>query len=134
MSTLQEWKEIQEEKKDYSNLKIGQLSMHENNQFVHHHRDSDNDGDDNEGGNERSSGADPWSKKDPSSSGGDVVAAPQVQESSRATASASKLYISPALRASANNVSIFQGFIVLVVSQWLGFVVALGVSLVCKCF
>lgn len=100
LSTLQEWKEVTEEKKDYSNLKIGQLSVNENNQFVH---DSDS-GEDGEDGNEKNSGVDPWKKVDSTTSAD--AAAPQVQESSRSAASASKLYISPALRYSSNAVSI----------------------------
>lgn len=101
MSTLQEWKEVQEEKKDYSNLKIGQLTVNEKN--VHFEHDSENDGTDGESGNERSSTLEPWKKLD-SGKTTEVT----VQEPSRPVASANKLYISPALRASANQVSIFR--------------------------
>lgn len=104
LSTLQEeWKEIQEEKKDYSNLKIGQLSLNDNNNYV---ADSDAEGEDGEDGNERNSAVDPWKKGDSSSSAEPVQ---QNQESARpaAASSGSKLYISPALRAAANAVSYF---------------------------
>lgn len=75
--------------------------MNENNHFAN---DSDNDGETGESGYDRSSGVDPWKKVESSE---EAAAAPQVQEPSRSTAtSATKLYVSPAMRAAANAVSI----------------------------
>uniref|UniRef100_T1GZH0 Protein CDV3 homolog n=1 Tax=Megaselia scalaris TaxID=36166 RepID=T1GZH0_MEGSC len=92
----EEWKEIQEEKKDYSNLKIGQLSLNDNN----HYDDDSELEEDGESGNERSSVVDPWKKVDSTAESGSSQN--QSQEASKTTATASKLYISPALRAAQN--------------------------------
>lgn len=104
---LQEWKEIQEEKKDYSNLKIGQLSLNDNN----HYDDDSELEEDGESGNERSSVVDPWKKVDSTAESGSSQN--QLQEASKTTATASKLYISPALRAAQNAVSFLYFFFVI---------------------
>lgn len=93
----EEWKEIEVERKDYSGLKIGQLTINED---EHNQRDEgenydDEDNEGNENGQYEHKGNFPWKK---------VIPAEEVTQIPMPTgpATGASVYISPALRNSQN--------------------------------
>lgn len=88
-----EWKDFkEEERKDYSGLKIGQLQIHDDENYSGTDGDGADDGDGEDGDGERSG---PWRKV---AAEANLNTIQESEEKEKVVANPSNVYISPALR------------------------------------
>lgn len=95
MQVEEEWKEVEEERRDYTGLKIGQLTINEDDQDQEY---GDGDQAEGEAGTGNAKGGDPWKKG--GGSGAPVGKAAQAAAAAAIAAeSVSQVYVSPAMKA-----------------------------------